>query len=57
MTVCVDCLGALYHNLFNKLYVGKYETGNGYGNRVHQEEPMLEEWAACGQPTCSVLGL
>ena len=23
MTVCVDCLGALYHNLFNKLCFGK----------------------------------
>ena len=22
--------------------------------RFHQEEPMKEEWAACGQPTCSV---
>ena len=25
--------------------------------RFHQEEPMQEEWAARGQPTCSVLGL
>ena len=23
VTVCVDCLGALYHNLFNKLCFGK----------------------------------
>ena len=25
--------------------------------RFHQEEPMKEEWAARGQPTCSVFGL
>ena len=30
---------------------------NGHGIRFHQEELMLDEWAAHGQPTCSVLGL
>ena len=25
--------------------------------RFYQEEPMKEEWAARGQPTCFVLGL
>ena len=29
MTVGVDCLGALYQNLFNKLCLGVYKTGNG----------------------------
>ena len=29
MTGCGDCLGALYHNLFNKLCFGVYKTGNG----------------------------
>ena len=35
-----DCFGCLDDNLLIKLYVGKYETENGYGNRFHQEEPM-----------------
>ena len=35
-----DCFGCLDDNLLIKLYVGKYETGNGYGNRFHQEELM-----------------
>ena len=29
MTVGVDCLGALSHNLFNKLCFGVYKIGNG----------------------------
>ena len=29
----------------------------GRGIRFHQEEPMLDEWAAHEQPTCSILGL
>ena len=29
VTVGVDCLGALYHNLFNKLCFGVYNIGNG----------------------------
>ena len=33
MTVCVDCLRALIHNLFNKLCVDVYEARNGHGNR------------------------
>ena len=57
MTVCVDCLGPLDHNLFNKLCVGVYEAGNGHGNRFQKVEQMFDEWAAHGQPTCSVLGL
>ena len=32
--------GCLDDNLLIKLYVGKYDTGNGYGNRFHQKEPM-----------------
>ena len=29
MTVGVDCLGALYHDLLNKLCFGVYKIGNG----------------------------
>ena len=31
MTVCVDCLGALDHNLFHKLCCGVHKAGNGHG--------------------------
>ena len=34
-----------------------YEAENGHGNRFQKVEQMLDEWAAYGQPTCSVLGL
>ena len=34
-----------------------YEAGNGLENRFQKVEPMFDEWAAHGQPTCSVLGL
>ena len=34
-----------------------YEAGNGHGNRFQKVEQMFDEWAAHGQPTCSVLGL
>ena len=51
MTVCVDCLGALDHNLFNKLCCGVHEFGNGHGFQVHKVEPMLGEWVVRGQPT------
>ena len=51
VTVCVDCLGALDHNLFHKLCCGVHEAGNGHGIRVHKVEPRLDEWAAHGQPT------
>ena len=30
-----------------------YEAGNGHGIWFRKEEPMLDEWAAHGQPTCS----
>ena len=29
MTMGVDCLGALYHDLLNKLCFGVYKIGNG----------------------------
>ena len=51
MTVCVDCLGALDHNLFNKLCCGVHEAENGHGIRVHKVEPILDEWDVRGQPT------
>ena len=34
-----------------------YEARNGHGNRFQKVEQMFDEWAAHGQPTCSVLGL
>ena len=34
-----------------------YEAGNGHGNRFQKLGQMFDEWAAHGQPTCSVLGL
>ena len=34
-----------------------YEAGNGHENRFQKVEQMFDEWAAHGQPTCSVLGL
>ena len=34
-----------------------YVAGNGLGNRFQKAEPMFDEWAAHGQPTCFVLGL
>ena len=34
-----------------------YEAGNGHGNRFQKVEQMFDEWAAHGQPTCSILGL
>ena len=49
--VCVDRLGALDHNLFNKLCSGVHEVGNDHRFRVHKVEPMLGEWAVLGQPT------
>ena len=53
----MDCLGTLGHDLYNKLCFGVYEAGNGHEIWFHKEEPMLDEWAAHGQPTCSLLGL
>ena len=47
----MDCLGALGHNLYNKLCCGMYEAGNGHGIR------RSVEWAAHGQPTVLFLGL
>ena len=34
-----------------------YEVENGHGNRFQKVEQIFDEWAAHGQPTCSVLGL
>ena len=34
-----------------------YEAGNDHGNLFQKVEQMFDEWAAHGQPTCSVLGL
>ena len=31
----MDCLGALGHNLYNKLCFGVHEAGNGHGIRFH----------------------
>ena len=53
----MDCLGALGHDLYNKLCFGVHETGNGHGIRFHKVEPMCVEWAAHGQPTVMFLGL
>ena len=53
----MKCLGALGHNLCNKLYFGVYEAGNGHGNRFHKEEPTFGEWDAYRQPTALFLGL
>ena len=53
----MDCLGALCHNLFNKLCFDVYEAGNGHGIRFHKVEPMFGEWAAHGQPTVLFWGL
>ena len=36
--------GLLVYNLCYKLYYDVYEAGNGYGIRVHKEEPMLGDW-------------
>ena len=53
----MDCLGALGHNLCNKLCFGVHEAGNGHGIWFHKVEPMCVEWAAHGQPTVLFLGL
>ena len=53
----MDCLGTLGHDLFNKLYFSVYEARNGHGIGFHKVELKFGEWAAHGQPTCSVLGL
>ena len=34
-----------------------YEAGNDHGNRFQKVEQMFDEWAAHGQPICSVFGL
>ena len=39
VSVCMDCYGSFCDNLVNKLCFGNYKTGNGNGNRFHQEEP------------------
>ena len=54
---CMDCLGSFWCNLCNKLCFCVYETENDHGMWFRKEEPMSDEWAAHGQPTCSVLGL
>ena len=46
----MDCLGALGHNLYNKLCCGVHEARNYHGFLVHKVEPILGEWAAHGQP-------
>ena len=53
----MDCLGALGHNLYNKLCFGVQEAGNDHGIQFHKVEPMCVEWAAHGQPTVLFLGL
>ena len=53
----MDCLGALGHNLYNKLCYGVHEAGNDHEIRFHSVEPMCVEWAAQGQPTVLFLGL
>ena len=53
----MDCLSCLCWDLCIKLCVGVHEVGNGHGNQFQKVEQMLDEWAAHGQPTCSVLGL
>ena len=35
-----DCYGFMCDNLLKKLCFSVYKTGNGYGIRFHQEEPM-----------------
>ena len=47
----MDCLGALGHNLYNKLCCGVHEAGHGHDYRFQKVEPMLGEWAAHGHPT------
>ena len=47
----MDCLGTLGHDLYNKLYFGVYEAGNGHGIRFHKVELKFGEWVAHGQPT------
>ena len=55
-----DCVGTVLDVCFI-IYaincVDVYEAGNGHGNRFQKVEQMFDEWAAHGQPTCSVLGL
>ena len=51
-----DCLGSLWYNLCIKLCFGVYEAGNDHEIWFRKEEPILDEWAAHGQPTCSVFG-
>ena len=51
-----DCLGTLCDNLYNKLYFGAYEAGNGHGIQFHKVEPMCVEWVAHRQPTVLFLG-
>ena len=53
----MDCLGTLGHDLYNKLCCGVYEAENDHGIWFLKGEQMFDEWAAHGQPTCSVLGL
>ena len=53
----MDCLGALGHNLYNKLCFGVHEAGNDHGIRFHKVEPMCVQWAAHGRPTVLFLGL
>ena len=53
----MNCLGTLGYDLYNKLCFGVYEAGNDHDIWFPKEEPMLDEWAAHGQPTCSVLEL
>ena len=47
----MDYLGTLGHKLHNKLCFGVYEAGIGHCYRFQKVEPMLDEWAAHGQPT------
>ena len=54
---CRGYFGCLCCNLCNKSCFGVYEAGNGHGNRFQKVEQRYDEWAAHGQPTCSVLGL
>ena len=51
------CFWVLFHKLCIKLCFVGMRPGIAMGIRFHQEEPIKEEWAARGQPTCSVLGL
>ena len=54
---CMDCLGCLCCDLCIKLCFGVYEAEKSYGIWFRKVELMLDEWAAHGQPTFSVLGL